>query len=244
MADYYCCPVETAMRSVLPQVIRDAEVDAQDAALRPARPPADARGTRRARKRAPRQAEVLAALWRRPARPLPVAALAKRCGATHQTIQALVKAGFVETAATAVGRDPYEKETFVANAQETLTDEQAAALRIVHAALDAPAAEKRPVLLFGVTGSGKTEVYLQGIARALERGQTALVLVPEISPDAADGRALQEPLFAARRTRSPCCTATFPTASGTTNGTRSTAARRASSSARARRCSRRCPTSA
>ncbi len=47
--------------------------------------------------------------------------------------------------------------------------------------MDAPAGEKKPVLLFGVTGSGKTEVYLQAIARALERGQTALVLVPEIS---------------------------------------------------------------
>ena len=39
----------------------------------------------------------------------------------------------------------------------------------------------RPLLLFGVTGSGKTEVYLQAIAAALERGLGAIVLVPEIS---------------------------------------------------------------
>jgi len=47
-------------------------------------------------------------------------------------------------------------------------------------AVRAPAPPK-PVLLFGVTGSGKTEVYLQAIAHALQRGQGAIVLVPEIA---------------------------------------------------------------
>ena len=180
MADYYCCPVEAAMRSVLPQVIRAAEVDHKKqlfARLLRAPTPEE---TAALEKRAPRQAEVLRALAEAAA-PLPVAALAKSCGATHQTIQALARLGFVATASTAVERDPYEKETFLANEKQILSPEQEEALRIVRAALDAPAAEKRPVLLFGVTGSGKTEVYLQGIAQVLERGQTALVLVPEIS---------------------------------------------------------------
>ncbi len=180
MADYYCCPVETAMRSVLPQVIRAAEVDHKKqlfARLLRAPEPEELAALE---KRAPRQAEVLRALADAAA-PLPVAALAKACGATHQTIQALVKAGFLETASTAVGRDPYEKEIFLANEMQVLTPEQEESMRIVRLALDAPATEKRPVLLFGVTGSGKTEVYLQGIAHVLARGQTALVLVPEIS---------------------------------------------------------------
>ena len=37
------------------------------------------------------------------------------------------------------------------------------------------------VLLYGITGSGKTEVYLQAIAEAISRGKQAIVLVPEIS---------------------------------------------------------------
>ena len=181
MADYYCCPVETAMRSVLPQVIRDAEVgDKKQLFARLVRPPTPEEIVA-LQKRAPRQAEVVQALQEAAGEPLQVAALAKACGATHQTIQSLVKAGLVETTATAVARDPYEKETFVANAKQTLTAEQETALQIVHASMDAPVGERKPVLLFGVTGSGKTEVYLQAIARTLERGQTALVLVPEIS---------------------------------------------------------------
>ena len=180
MADYYCCPVETAMRSVLPQVIRDAELgDKKQLFARLVRPPTPEE-LATIEKRAPRQAEVLHAL-QAAGEPLQVASLSKTCGASHQTVQALVKAGLVETTATAVSRDPYEKETFVANSNQTLTTEQAECLRLIHAAMDAPAGEKKPVLLFGVTGSGKTEVYLQAIARALERGQTALVLVPEIS---------------------------------------------------------------
>src|SRR5581483_2724546 len=75
---------------------------------------------------------------------------------------------------------------------------QARALAAIVSAIDAPpksmsstprgnghqaeaAATARTFLLYGVTGSGKTEVYLQAIAHALEHGQGAIVLVPEIS---------------------------------------------------------------
>ncbi|MCX5744817.1 MAG: primosomal protein N' [Proteobacteria bacterium] len=61
----------------------------------------------------------------------------------------------------------------------TLTSEQVIAVDAIVAALGAPA--WKPFLLHGVTGSGKTEVYLRVIAEALDRGKTALVLVPEIS---------------------------------------------------------------
>jgi primosomal protein N' (replication factor Y) (superfamily II helicase) len=59
-----------------------------------------------------------------------------------------------------------------------LTDSQRAALQRITAALDG---EGGHFLLYGETGSGKTEVYLRACAAALERGRTAIVLVPEIA---------------------------------------------------------------
>ncbi len=181
MADYYCCPVEVAMRSVLPQVIRAAEVEHKKQLFaRLLRQPEPEQWAALERK-APRQAEVLTVLAAAGDRPLPAADLSRQCGATHQTLQALARAGWISLADETVARDPYEDETFLAGTRETLTGEQEIAMAKVRAALDAPAAEKKPILLHGVTGSGKTEVYLQAIALALDRAQTALVLVPEIS---------------------------------------------------------------
>ena len=62
-----------------------------------------------------------------------------------------------------------------------LTAQQAQALERIQAALDEPSASPRSFLLHGVTGSGKTEVYLRAIQSAVDRGDQAIFLVPEIS---------------------------------------------------------------
>ena len=59
----------------------------------------------------------------------------------------------------------------------TLTDEQRQVLQTINAS----SAAFQVFMLHGVTGSGKTQVYIESIARVLERGQAALVLIPEIS---------------------------------------------------------------
>jgi primosomal protein N' (replication factor Y) len=66
-------------------------------------------------------------------------------------------------------------------AKLTLTPEQANALAEIEPALDSPTHQPRSFLLHGVTGSGKTEIYLRSIDRVVRRGQQAIFLVPEIS---------------------------------------------------------------
>ncbi|MFA6548912.1 MAG: DEAD/DEAH box helicase [Candidatus Margulisiibacteriota bacterium] len=60
-----------------------------------------------------------------------------------------------------------------------LTDEQKKALQEIGAAIEQKKTET--FLLYGVTGSGKTEVYMRAIAKVLEQGRSAIVLVPEIA---------------------------------------------------------------
>jgi primosomal protein N' (replication factor Y) len=95
-------------------------------------------------------------------------------------LRALEKRGLIELRAEAVQRDPHSDERFVASTNLELNAEQTVALAAVEEALAVPESA-RPILLHGVTGSGKTEIYLQAIRSTLARGKTAIVLVPEIS---------------------------------------------------------------
>ena len=84
-------------------------------------------------------------------------------------MRALVKRGLAELREEAVVRDPHGDEQFIATSNLVLNEEQTRALNEVEQALDAPE-NARPILLHGVTGSGKTEIYLQAIRAALDRG--------------------------------------------------------------------------
>jgi primosomal protein N' (replication factor Y) len=179
MANYYCCPIETVMRSLLPQVIRRAEVGwKKQLFVHPARI-APTEEIEKLRKRAPRQAELLDAITQLPA-PIPAADLLRQTSLDNSTLRALVRRGLVELREQAVARDPHGAEEFIADAELAMNEEQTAALKLIETALESPETHP-PILLHGVTGSGKTEVYLQAIRATLARGKTAIVLVPEIS---------------------------------------------------------------
>ena len=176
MADYYCCPLETAVCSVLPVAVRDGRVSVKKQnSVRLVAPIAEEQLEALARK-APRQADALRVLIKA-GRPLPVTTAADQAGVSDSVYRTLEKNGFVVIESTVVGRNPYS-ERFVANAELVLNAEQTEAMVAVREAMEKPG---QPILLFGVTGSGKTEIYLRSIREAVNRGRTALVLVPEIA---------------------------------------------------------------
>ncbi|MFN8499319.1 MAG: primosomal protein N' [Anaerolineae bacterium] len=95
-------------------------------------------------------------------------------------LRALEGRGLVRIEERPAWRDPLAGKSFVLTAPPDLTDDQARAWSTIEAAMGETGRE-RPFLLFGVTGSGKTEIYLQAVAAAIHRQRQALVLVPEIS---------------------------------------------------------------
>ncbi|KRK13552.1 primosomal protein N [Lacticaseibacillus zeae DSM 20178 = KCTC 3804] len=99
---------------------------------------------------------------------------------TKAVINQAVAKGWLKLEAHETYRDPYPQLQHQPLTQPLpLIDEQEAVVKTINAAVKAK--EPKTFLLEGVTGSGKTEVYLQVIAQVLAAGQTALMLVPEIA---------------------------------------------------------------
>lgn len=100
-------------------------------------------------------------------------------GVTAGTVKALADKGYIRVEDMEVFRDPYKGRDFKPTKPLVLTQEQQHVYsRIVHK-LDQ--FQHGVFLLHGVTGSGKTEIYLQTIQRCLEQDRQSIVLVPEIS---------------------------------------------------------------
>ncbi|MDQ2076520.1 primosomal protein N' [Marinimicrobium sp. ABcell2] len=167
-ADYYQCPIGEALHTALPALLRQGE--ATDSVVEPVwQLTTEGKGLPEgALKRARRQAELLAALQTR--------AQLSRAELTlldipRSAIKALEDKHLIEKvqpAQKAITTDLLSEQPL------TLNPEQAEALRQIHPG------RFQVSLLDGATGSGKTEVYLQAIARTLAEGRQALVLVPEI----------------------------------------------------------------
>jgi primosomal protein N' (replication factor Y) len=106
--------------------------------------------------------------------------LAVAVGSDRQTLRRLEERGLIATRSSRLRRAPGQSGLGAPAERPQLLPEQQAAVDSLVAALDGEDDAPRQQLLHGVTGSGKTEVYLAAVEAALERGRGAIVLVPEI----------------------------------------------------------------
>lgn len=129
-------------------------------------------------KRAPKQIALIE--WMKPyaGAILMPDAICEAVNVTSAVLKGVIDKGAAEYIHEEVYRDPYTKE-IVHTDNLTLTDEQHNALTKIKQAMEVQRQET--FLLHGITGSGKTEIYLQAIQRAIAENKEAIVLVPEIS---------------------------------------------------------------
>ena len=188
IGEYYCCPPEIALKSVLPEAVRREQAGWRERLFVRARPVGS-----EFPKLPKRQREVWNIIEER--REMPLRELLELAETTAATVRHLEDRGLVAISAEISERDPYADEQILPTTPLELNLQQVRALAKIKEAMQ-PGGHRVPLagsdvpkeqppssvfLLHGVTGSGKTEVYLQALAHALEQGRGGIVLVPEIS---------------------------------------------------------------
>lgn len=183
MAEYYCCGIEQVLEVMIPRAVRRGMGPREERQVRLAGS-LKAEELEALEKRAPKQHAVLAFLKGQQARSSwPRTLLQKRLGVTAAVLDSLLDKGLLEEHRVTCDRVAYGDESgeaeLVGTAGFTLTEEQAAAadalIEILHAGTF------RVELLHGVTGSGKTEVYMRLMKSVLAAGGGVIFLVPEVA---------------------------------------------------------------
>ena len=197
MADYYLCPWGQVLEAVVPAGVRH-QAGTRGVTLLSVPTAVAARLTTLD---LPAKQAAALRLLAGSVRPLSPAELAHRAGCTIGPVNALRKKGLVEETAERVSTVGQVEVPVARQQPHDLNDDQQPALDAIRESLHA--SEHRTILIHGVTGSGKTEVYIRAIEEVVHFGRQAIVLVPEISltPQTVAR-------FARGSTAWPCCTAT------------------------------------
>jgi primosomal protein N' (replication factor Y) len=181
MASYYAAPLDGIIETMLPGAVRRAAGLKQEKLLEVAEKLPDEE-LAKLRRRAPQQAKLYEFLCDQ-FQAVPKSLALRRLGVGASSANALFKRGVLREVSRRVKRvaynDDFARGELVAALPHQLNAEQQAAYEAVSASLRE--SEFGVTLLQGVTGSGKTEVYLRAIQDALAAGGGVILLVPEVA---------------------------------------------------------------
>ena len=175
MSDYYLCPWGQVLEAVVPAGVRH-DAGGRDVTFLALAP--DARERAAELKLPPKQAELLRVLAASQ-QPLTTKELLVQAKCTSAPLTVLRKKGLIVAKVKRVGTEQIDDRDYARQSALDLNPDQVAALAAIRDALHS--ANHRTILIHGVTGSGKTEVYIQAIEDVVRFGRQAILLVPEIS---------------------------------------------------------------
>lgn len=179
ISEYYCTPLEEVFKLFVPSSIRGKARPKEQLFVKFKKNREELiHQCQMLRLKSPMQAAILDIILEQK-NGLFLTDLLQLSGSNRQSLQALVKKELLQTESVRVNRSPFVDEEYFITKAKKLTNEQESAYTKIENSLVNNRFETH--LLFGVTGSGKTEVYLQAIQKALDLGKSAIMLVPEIS---------------------------------------------------------------
>ncbi len=175
MAKYYCSPLQRVLKCLIPANVRKETKQKVQVLLKIAKTHNECiKAIEELRRNHPNQAEVLESVLNAPKGVY----LADLKG-SRSAVQSLLKKKWIGAQTVTTDGDLLIEEEFFPTTPKVLNEEQKGCLEAIQGSLKKGGFAAH--LIYGVTGSGKTEVYMQAIATALEQNKSAIVLVPEIS---------------------------------------------------------------
>ncbi|MCP4593544.1 MAG: primosomal protein N', partial [bacterium] len=176
LGKHYCCPLGLALSALVPEAVRKKSGFVTVRLARLSDPPSS-QGD--APQRVGAKSAALLDVLRQADGPLETGVLLERADTTASTLRACEKKGWIEVLTERRARPAPRLDTPRTEPGFELNEAQKSALDRINQRADAGTFSV--TLLFGVSGSGKTEVYIRAMRRMLERGRQVIMLVPEIA---------------------------------------------------------------
>lgn len=179
ISKYYCTPFRRVLKSILPSAVRD-NVKRKSQLLLDIIPSKleIIELCEKLRNKAPAQATILD-IFLKEQRKILLSELLEKSKASRSSVNTLIKNKILVAQDFTPEDSPWDETQYFKTGSKKLNEEQEIALNKIKQSIDSKAFNTH--LVFGVTGSGKTEVYLQAIEYCLNQGKGVLFLVPEIS---------------------------------------------------------------